>query len=404
MAYGRVHRTQHVCTLDGAPVSHSAELVRGDSFAREMRPPHPPLRGTFSPRGEGTVWLALEDALSGQSALLGAGDSCAHRPQPSAFQLDLDEGVIEGVGVDDVVVHAGLAGVRDAELEVGEALFARRRHEFQPAVAQRHHHVVHLVHVLAGLGAGLVALPMDEKGLVPDALERELAAGPPPAFLDTVPTFQNPTGRTLAAERRRRIVELAVRHDLLVLEDDPYGLVRYEGEPPPLLFDLEGGERVVYTSSFSKTVAPGVRVGYFVLPEGLAAAIEEVAVSTYISPPALTQATVHELIRRGAFEPNLERVRGLLRTRRDAMLAALGESSPARRGRPEAAFLWVTFPEGVDAGELLVRALDAGVAFVQGTDFFPAGSGDGTGAARFAFSFESPEQITEGVARLAELL
>lgn len=261
--------------------------------------------------------------------------------------------------------------------------------------------------ILSALGAEIVALPMDEEGLDPDALERELRAGPEPAFLYTIPTFQNPSGRTLSTDRRRRIVELAERHDLLVLEDDPYGLVRYEGESPPLMFALEGGERVAYTSSFSKTVAPGVRVGYFVLPEGLAAAIEEIAVSTYISPPALTQATVHELIRRGGFEPNLERVCGLLRARRDAMLEALEREFPAGASwsRPEGGyFLWVTFPEGVDAGELAVRALEAGVAFVRGADFFPAGSGDGAGAARFAFSFESPERIAEGVARLAELL
>lgn len=261
--------------------------------------------------------------------------------------------------------------------------------------------------ILAALGAEVVALPMDEEGLDPDALERELEAGPEPAFLYTIPTFQNPSGRTLSADRRRRIVELAERHDLLVLEDDPYGLVRYEGEAPPLMFELEGGERVAYTSSFSKTVAPGVRVGYFVLPAGLAAAIEEIAVSTYISPPALTQATVHELIARGAFEPNLERVCGLLRARRDAMLEALEREFPAGTSwsRPEGGyFLWVTFPEGVDAAELLARALEAGVAFVPGADFFPAGSRDGVNAARFAFSFESPERIADGVARLASLL
>ncbi len=261
--------------------------------------------------------------------------------------------------------------------------------------------------ILAALDADVVRVPMDEEGLDPDALERELAAGPPPAFLYTIPTFQNPSGRTLSVERRRRISEIAERHDLLVIEDDPYGLVRYEGETLPLLFELEGGERVAYSSSFSKTVAPGVRVGYFVLPKALAAEIEDVAVSTYISPPALTQATVHELIRRGAFEPNLERVRGLLRARRDAMLAALERDFPSGTSwsRPEGGyFLWVTFPDGVVAAELLVRALEAGVAFVQGTDFFPAGCGDGTGAARFAFSFESPERIAEGVARLAELL
>ena len=108
-----------------------------------------------------------------------------------------------------------------------------------------------------------------------------------------------------------------------MLEDDPYGLVRYEGDGAPSLHELDESGNVTYASSFSKTVAPGVRVGWFVLPADLAAALEERAVSTYISPPFLTQATVHELIARGAFEPNLERIRGLLKARRDAMLAAL---------------------------------------------------------------------------------
>ena len=189
--------------------------------------------------------------------------------------------------------------------------------------------------LLARLGAEVVALPMDEEGLDPDALERELAAGAT-CFLYTIPTFQNPSGRTLSEERRRRLAELAAEHGVPVLEDDPYSLVRYEGEPPPSLHELEGGELVTYASSFSKTVAPGVRVGWFVAPAALAARIEARAVSTYISPPFLTQATVHELIARGAFEPNLERIRGLLRARRDAMLDAL-ERRPRRRGDVEPA-------------------------------------------------------------------
>ncbi|HWH05569.1 MAG TPA: PLP-dependent aminotransferase family protein, partial [Gaiellaceae bacterium] len=176
--------------------------------------------------------------------------------------------------------------------------------------------------LLARLGAEVVALPMDDEGLDPDALERELAAGPT-SLVYTIPTFQNPSGRTLSTERRRRLVELAAAHDVPVLEDDPYGLVRYEGDAPPSLHELDGGERVTYASSFSKTVAPGLRVGWFVLPAPLAERLEARAVSTYISPPFLTQATVEELFARGAFEPNLERIRGLLRERRDAMLAAL---------------------------------------------------------------------------------
>jgi 2-aminoadipate transaminase len=247
-------------------------------------------------------------------------------------------------------------------------------------------------------------LAMDEEGLDPDALEHELRSGPKPAFLYTIPTFQNPSGRTLSAERRRRLVELARAHELLVLEDDPYGLVRYEGEAPPSLFELEGGELVAYSSSFSKTIAPGVRVGYLILPAALASAIEALAVSTYISPGFLSQATVWEFVRRGNFEPNLERVRGLLRARRDAMLGALERDFPleARWSRPEGGyFLWLDLP--VDAAELLERAAERGVTFVKGTDFFPPGAG-GERSARLAYSFVSPAEIDEGITRLAGLV
>ena len=164
--------------------------------------------------------------------------------------------------------------------------------------------------VLAREGVEIVALPMDEEGLDPDALAAELRGRTdPPSFLYTIPTFQNPSGRTLSEERRTRLVEIAREHDLPVLEDDPYGLVRFEGAAPRSLLELEGGTLVTYTSSFSKTVAPGVRTGYFVLPDADADGFEERAVSTYISPPFLPEAIVWEFIRRGLFEPNLERVR-----------------------------------------------------------------------------------------------
>jgi DNA-binding transcriptional MocR family regulator len=257
--------------------------------------------------------------------------------------------------------------------------------------------------ILARLGADTVSVPMDGEGLDPDALERELAAGET-SFLYTIPTFQNPSGRSLSPERRRRVVELARAHRVPVLEDDPYGLVRYEGEPPPSLHELEGGELVSYASSFSKTVAPGMRVGWFVLPPALAARIEARAVETYISPPFLSEATVHELARRGAFEPNVERIRGLLRTRRDAMLGALERELGGRASwsRPEGGyFLWVDLP--VDAGELLARAESAGVTFVKGADFYPGGAGGGR-SARLAFSYASPSEIDEGVSLLASLL
>jgi DNA-binding transcriptional MocR family regulator len=257
--------------------------------------------------------------------------------------------------------------------------------------------------ILARLGADVVGLPMDDDGLEPEALERALAEGEKPAFLYTIATFQNPSGRTLSADRRASVVELARAHDLLVLEDDPYGLVRYEGERLSTLFELEGGTNVAYASSFSKTIAPGVRVGYFVLPAELAAQIEALAVSTYISPPFMTQATVHEFLRRGNFEPNLERVQGLLRSRRDAMLAALEEHMPdgATWSHPQGGyFVWLDLP---DAAPELARAEEAGVSFVRGSDFFAGGSG-GERSLRLAFSFVSPDEIADGVARLAPLL
>jgi DNA-binding transcriptional MocR family regulator len=257
--------------------------------------------------------------------------------------------------------------------------------------------------LLARLGVDVVAVPMDEEGLDLEALERELAAGAT-SFLYTIPTFQNPSGRTLSEERRRRLAELAAEHGVPVLEDDPYSLVRYEGTAPPSLHELEGGELVTYASSFSKTVAPGVRVGWFVAPAALAARIEARAVSTYISPPFLTQATVHELIARGGFEPNLERIRGLLRERRDAMLEALDRhvAGSANWNRPEGGyFVWIDLPS--DAAELLGRAEAEGVTFVKGSDFYPGGRG-GERAARLAFSYASPSEIDSGVSTLATLI
>jgi 2-aminoadipate transaminase len=256
--------------------------------------------------------------------------------------------------------------------------------------------------ILAGFGAEVEALPMDDEGLDPDALEQALARGPKPAFLYTIPTFQNPSGRTLSLERRHRLVELARAHDLLVLEDDPYGLVRYTGDPLPTLLDLDGGDHVAYSSSFSKTVAPGVRVGYFVLPQSLERELEQIAISTYITPVLLAQATVHEFLDRGRFEPNLERVRGLLGARRDAMLDALDAEfdGAAEWSRPDGGyFVWLDLAEDVDAADLLARAEDAGVTFVQGADF-----GGSSSSARLAFSFVSPDEIREGVRRLAALV
>jgi 2-aminoadipate transaminase len=239
--------------------------------------------------------------------------------------------------------------------------------------------------ILASLGAEVIPVPEDQDVPVGSA-----------AFLYTIPTFQNPTGRTLSRDRRDRLAALA-RGGLLVLEDDPYGLVRFEGTAPPTVFELAGGENVVYSSSFSKTIAPGLRVGYFVLPDGLAAEVEAAAAATYITPALLAQATVHEFLRRGNLEPNLERVCDLLRARRDAMIGALERHLPeATWSTPEGGyFLWLELPAGVQTSELRAE----GVTFVPGADFFVGPGGES--ALRLAFSFVSPAEVEEGVRRLA---
>jgi 2-aminoadipate transaminase len=176
--------------------------------------------------------------------------------------------------------------------------------------------------ILASAAIEVGEVAIDAHGLDVDEVERALQ-GPPVAFLYTIPTFQNPTGTTLSEDRRGRLTEIVEGRGLQVLEDDPYSLVRFEGEPLSSVFELTGGEGVMYSSSFSKTIAPGLRVGYAIVPPALSRELEELVASTYITPVLLAQATVYEFLRRGLFEPNLERVRGLLRARRDAMLEAL---------------------------------------------------------------------------------
>jgi 2-aminoadipate transaminase len=333
-------------------------------------------------------------AIEGDPSVLSYGASAGYAP--------LREWIAERHGVDAgrvVVTNGSLQGfVFLAELLArnGERVLVEAPTYDRP------------LKILDNLGAEIVAVHQNDEGIDLGELERALSAGPKPAFLYVIPTFQNPSGRTLGAEGRRRLVELATEHDLLVLEDDPYGLVWFEGDPPPTLFELEGGERVLHSSSFSKIVAPGARVGYLVLPEALAAEVEAHATSTYITPVLLSQATVFEFLRRGALDRNLELVRSLLKARRDAMLEALETElagSGASWNHPEGGyFLWLDLPEGADVLEVLDDAQSRGVTFVPGPDFYPRGGGGGRSAARLAFSFASPSQIADGIGRLAAAL
>jgi 2-aminoadipate transaminase len=252
-------------------------------------------------------------------------------------------------------------------------------------------------------GARVVAVPGDGEGLDPEALE-ELVIRERPKLLYTVPTFQNPTGRTLPAERRAAVASVAARRGLWIIEDDPYGELRFEGPELPRMLELDTSDCVVYASSFSKTIAPGVRVGYLIGPPDLIAAVTRSAVNTYISPNMLSEAIVSEFCHSGAIDRSIATVKAALRERRDALAEGLrgyiGEE--ARFVLPEGGyFLWVELPEEVDTSELQTLAAERGVTFVVGRDFMIEG---GTNALRLAYSAVTPEQADEGVRRLADAL
>jgi len=261
------------------------------------------------------------------------------------------------------------------------------------------------IKALRYLHAEIVGVTLGEDGLDLGRLEQLTAERPAPGLFYTIPTFQNPTGRTLSLEQRHAVAELAQAGRILVYEDDPYRLVRYEGEPLPSIFELAGGRGVLFSSSFSKTGAPGLRVGYLIVPPAMIGAMEDIAAQTYIGPPLLTQAMLFEFIDRGLFEPNLAEVCEALRARRDAMLETLAAEMPdgARWSRPEGGyFLWLDLPPGVDCASVAARAKEAGVTVVKGTDFYAEAGGEES--LRLAFSFVPVDEIREGIRRLGAVV
>jgi DNA-binding transcriptional MocR family regulator len=223
-----------------------------------------------------------------------------------------------------------------------------------------------------------------------------------PKLAHIIPNFQNPAGYTLSLTKRETLLKLAAERDFLIFEDDPYVDLRFSGRMLPRMLELDP-ERVVYASSFSKTVCPGIRVGYLVGPTDLIGQIAQLATGTYISPSMVSQSIVYEFCASGAIERSIESVRTALAKRAKTLAEALRREIPeARFVEPEGGyFMWVTLPEGTDVARLFQLASELGVAFVKGTDFLIEG---GENTLRLAYSGVTPEQIDEGVSRLAEAL
>ena len=252
------------------------------------------------------------------------------------------------------------------------------------------------------------SVPMDDDGLVPEALEQRigelLAEGKTIKLLYTIPSFNNPSGVTLSAARRQAVVDICRRHNILVLEDNPYGLLRFDGEPlAPMRAD--NPQDVLYLGSFSKIFAPGVRLGWALIPRHLYRRFYLACEAVVLCPSPLTQMLVSAYLREYDWMGHVRDSRALYAERCAAMLAALDEHMPegVTWTRPDGGFfIWMTLPEGVDSYPLLYEAIDAGTVFIPGAAFTP---GEGpSNKLRLAFSAVSSEDIAEGVRRLAPIL
>ena len=252
--------------------------------------------------------------------------------------------------------------------------------------------------------ADVVHVPLDENGLIPEALDETLTRlateGRRVKLIYIVPTFHNPAGVSLSLERRPRILEIAARHGVLLIEDNPYGLLGFDGEPFPALRSMED-TGVVYLGSFSKTFAPGYRVGWAVAPPSLREKLVLASESAILCPSNASQLAVSTYLTNHDWRGQIKAYREMYRERRDAMIGALAEHMPeASWTVPEGGFYtWVKLPHGIDASAMLPRAITALVAYVSGTAFYA--DGQGSDHMRLSFCYPTPERIREGVRRLA---
>ncbi|KFI40775.1 putative transcriptional regulator, GntR family [Bifidobacterium actinocoloniiforme DSM 22766] len=250
-------------------------------------------------------------------------------------------------------------------------------------------------------------MPMDADGLIPEAFEEAIQAqrrqGKRVKMLYTVPNFHNPAGVTMSLERRPRILDIAHREHVLILEDNPYGLLGFDGRTYPALRSMDP-DGVVYLSSFSKIIAPGMRVAWMLAPPGIRQKLVLANESAILCPSNMSQMTITSYLDNFDWRGQIEDYRSMYRERRDAMDAALSEYLPfCSWNKPQGGFyIWLRIPEGLDAKAMLPRAIAAKVAYVSGTAFY--NDGQGADHMRLSFCYPTPERIREGIRRLAGVI
>ncbi|GAA4580400.1 PLP-dependent aminotransferase family protein [Micromonospora coerulea] len=256
---------------------------------------------------------------------------------------------------------------------------------------------------LQKMGSEIHSVSVQPDGLDTAELRKLLESGVRPRLAHVIPNYQNPAGVTLSLEKRRELLELAAEYEFTVFEDDPYADIRFRGEPLPSMLSMDSRGVVVHASSFTKTVCPGVRVGYLIGPTDLIANIAKQATSLYISPGMVSEAIVHQFCVSGDIERSIRNVSTALGERARVLAESLRRHIPeARFVEPDGGyFLWVELPEDVEVDRLAPAAAERGVAVVKGSDFVLEG---GRHALRLAFSAVTADRIDEGVGRLAEAM
>ena len=254
--------------------------------------------------------------------------------------------------------------------------------------------------IFRAAGARIIGIPVDARGMRIDLLEQALMRYRP-KFIYTVPTFQNPSGTTMDLERRRRLLELAYRRNTFVLEDDPYGDLRFEGNRVPLLKELDENGYVIYLSSFSKLLFPGVRIGWIAAPKSMIVQFTKVKQMTDLHADSLSQWIIHRFLHSGALDAHMKRIISEYRIKRDIMIDAL-LNNPVREmewNKPQGGFyLWCRLPDDIPYATLMVKAAEKGVAYVSGTAFYQGGKGGNY--IRLNYTYPSREDITKGIGRL----
>ncbi|MEO6534092.1 MAG: PLP-dependent aminotransferase family protein [Pseudolysinimonas sp.] len=310
----------------------------------------------------------------------------------------LDVMALEGIhaGVDDVVVTTG----SQHALELVSKLFLDPG---DVVIAEGPSYVTALV-VFRSYQADVAHVEMDEFGLIPQSLRETIARlreqGRRIKFLYTIPSFQNPMGVTLTWDRRMEVLEIARQNDILVVEDNPYGLLYFDQAPPKAMRSADEGG-VIYLGTFSKTLAPGLRVGWAVAPHAIREKLILANEAAVLSPSSFSQTTISEYLSTADWKGQIETFRDVYHERRDAMLAALHEQLPTLRWTvPSGGFyVWLTLPDYLDSKAMLPRAVKELVAYTPGTAFYS--DGGGRNAMRLSFCYPSPDFIREGIRRLA---